>query len=235
MDEQNNNQNNYSYTPGVKHYWKECLGMMIAAFLGGFLAIYFVADQVFDKHNQPKQYAPERFERRMMNDFNKMYERERKAFERDFGNFDMDFGYDINKNLSQQIEKDFNRIEEQNKKAFDKMFGNKTIKKMPKSAVNPFLLPDMTMDSVKIKTELENNKYKVVIGLKPFQNDESKINYNVSGRKLTVFGSSKVKDKKYEQDISFSHDFILPLNSDIANISKKKDGNNLIIEVPLKD
>ena len=93
----------------------------------------------------------------------------------------------------------------------------------------------MTMDSVKIKTELENDKYKVIIGLNAFQGDESKINYNVAGRKLTVFGSSKVKEKKYEQDMSFSQDFLLPYNADIANISKKKDGNKLVIEVPLKD
>ena len=235
MEEQNNTENNYSYNQGIKNYWKECLGMLIAAFLGGFLAMYFVADQVFDKHNQQRQFSPNRFERQMMNDFDRMYERERKAFERNFGKFDMDFGRDINRNLGLEIEKDFNRIEEQNKKAFDKMFGNKTVKKTEKSAINPFILPDMTMDSVKIKTAYENNKYKVVIGLKPFQDDESKINYNVSGRKLTVFGSSKIKEKKFEQDISFSQDFILPSNADIANISKKKDGNKLIIEVPLKD
>ena len=31
------------------HCWKMCLGMIVAAFIGGFLATYFVADQVIER------------------------------------------------------------------------------------------------------------------------------------------------------------------------------------------
>ena len=169
----------------------------------------------------------------MINDFNKMYEREKKAFDRDFGFFEPDWYNNAEKKFNAEL----NKNKKQNALNFSGgLFGeNKRENKIPKAVLNPFIIPDMTMDSVKIKTELENDKYKVIIGLNAFQGDESKINYNVAGRKLTVFGSSKVKEKKYEQDMSFSQDFLLPYNADIANISKKKDGNKLVIEVPLKD
>ena len=98
-----------------------------------------------------------------------------------------------------------------------------------------FGLPIFMMDSVKIKTEFDDNKFNIIIGLKSFQNDANKINYNVEGRKLTVFGSSQVQDKEYEQDVAFSQDFILPENADTANISKYKDGHKLIISVPIKE
>lgn len=236
MEENNNTENNYTHKniysnePSSAKYWKELLAILVAAFFGGFLAIYFVADQVFDKHyNNSIHIAPNKFERQIFNDFNKLYERERNAFDRDFAKFENDFHYDFNK----KFERDFNLPN--NKKSFDKLFGNNNAHKKTQPVLNPFIIPDMTMDSVKIKTEFENNKYKVVVGLKAFQGDESKINYNVSGRKLTVFGSSKVKDKQYQQDISFSQDFILPYNADISKITKTKDGNKLVIEVPLKD
>lgn len=234
MEENNNSQNQYTQNnTNFNRYWKECLAMIIAAFLGGFLAMYFVADQVFDKHHSQGYFSPDSFERRMINDFNKMYEREKKAFDHDFGFFEPDWYNNAEKKFNAEL----NKNKKQNALNFSGgLFGeNKRENKIPKAVLNPFIIPDMTMDSVKIKTELENDKYKVIIGLNAFQGDESKINYNVAGRKLTVFGSSKVKEKKYEQDMSFSQDFLLPYNADIANISKKKDGNKLVIEVPLKD
>ena len=54
-------------------------------------------------------------------------------------------------------------------------------------------------------------------------------------RKITVFGSSKHIEDGYEQDIQFSQDYILPKNADIANVTKEKDGNRLIISVPIKE
>ena len=80
-----------------------------------------------------------------------------------------------------------------------------------------------------------DDKFNVIVSLKPFQGDESKVNYNIQGRKLRVFGKSKVTDKDYEHDIEFSQDFILPENADTAKISKVKDGKKLIISVPLKE
>lgn len=216
---QNNTQEPIKETKVNDNHWKECFGMLIAAFLGGFLAMYFVADQVFDRHHAPRPFYPDRFEKQMMKDFEKMYERDMKAFEHDFDTF----GFDMNKN-----EKKF--------KFFGSDFTKSGKEQKPWAAViNSFDLPDMPNDSVNIKTEIDNDDYKIKIGLTPFNGDDSRINYNLKDKKLTVYGNSTIKDKNFEQDIAFSQDFILPKNADTKKIKREKDGNNLVIEIPLKN
>lgn len=193
MEENKNNEQNQNVC-FENHCWKKCLAMIIAAFLGGFLAFYFIADQMVYKYSI-RHFNPKKFEKRMFDDFEKSYKKDMKSFD------------DIFKK-------------------------NDYVHKMKKDDLN---VPLFFMDSVNIKTEFKDNNFDIIIGLKPFQYDENKINYNISGRKLTVFGESTVKDNKMEQDISFSQDFILPVNADTANIKKIKDGKKLIISVPIKE
>ena len=190
-----------------KHCWKQCLAMVIAAFLGSFLAFYFVADQMMlRKQMLPHFMPPHHFEKRMFDDFERMHQNQKhdidKMFEKDMEAFKEAFS----------INKDFER----------RMFSD-------------VRMPKIMMNTVKIKTEFNDNVYNVIISLKPFQGDENKINYNINGRKLTVFGKSQIKEKNYEHDVSFSQDFILPENADISKVSKTKDGNKLIISVPMKE
>lgn len=195
------------------HCWKKCLAMVIAAFLGGFLACYFAADQMFERMEK-RHFEPHRFEKRMLKDIDRMYKQDKRAFNDAF---------------------DIEKMYKQDKKAFEDAFNPDRMKKIkhPPMPIMP-PMPDFMWEGVKIKSEIDDNMYKVTIGLKPFQDDENKVNYNVNGRKLTVFGSSSVKDKHSENDISFSQDFILPDNADIANISKIKKDHKLIISVPIK-
>ncbi len=191
MEENNNNERkNICFE---NHCWKKCLAMIIAAFIGGFLAFYFVADQMMYRYNH-YYFNPKKFEKRLFDDMERSYKHDLKSFEK--------------------IMKKYN---------------------MPKMKTNDLNMPFFMMDSVKIKTELEDNNFEIIIDLKPFQYDENKVNYNIKGRKLTVFGQSMVKDSDMEQDISFSQDFILPINADIENIQKIKDGKKLIIQIPLKE
>ena len=190
-----------------KHCWKQCLAMVIAAFLGSFLAFYFVADQMMHRNPMPHHFMPpHHFEKRMFDDFERMHPHPKfdpdKIFEKDMEAFNKAFN----------INKDFER-----------------------RMLSDFGIPKIRMNSVKIQTEFNDNVYNVIINLKPFQGDEGKINYNINGRKLTVFGKSQIKEKDFEHDVSFSRDFILPPNSDISKISKIKDGNKLIISVPMKE
>ncbi len=182
------------------HCWKMCLGMVIAAFIGGFLATYFVADQVIErqfKKHVPPVHHPARYERNPFDEldrFDEIYEKNLREFERTFENY----------------------------------------KKFDTPSIHMPAMPDLMHDSVKIKTDFDDDEFKVIVGLKPFQNDENKVNYNIRGRKLTVFGDSHINDNGYEEDVSFSQDFILPKNADTANIIKQRRGNKLVISVPLK-
>ncbi len=192
--QENNLRNEDKHICFESHCWKKCLAMVCAAFVGGFLAFYFVADQMMHKYSR-HHFNPQRFEKRMFDDMDRMYRRDIKAFEDSF-NFR---------------------------------------KKAHKMKAPEFAMPVFMMDAVKIKTEFDDNKFNIIVNLKPFQDDADKINYNVNGRKLTVFGSSEVKDKDFENDIAFSQDFILPENADTSAITKSKDGHKLIISVPLKE
>ncbi|MBE7704719.1 MAG: hypothetical protein E7Z90_02755 [Cyanobacteria bacterium SIG29] len=197
--EENNNNNERKHVCFENHCWKMCLGMVIAAFLGGFFAFYFVADQVMNRFHYPYMMQPHhpihhpyKMEKRMFDDMERMYQNDMKAFDK----------------MMKKVQRPMRR--------------------------NAFDMPFYMMDSVKIKTEFDDNKFNVIVCLKPFNGDENKVNYNVSNRKLTVFGSSQVKEEGLEQDIEFSQDYILPKNADIENITKVKDGNKLIISVPIK-
>ncbi len=193
MEENNNNQEN-KHICFEKHCWKQCLGMVIAAFLGGFLAFYFVADQTMEKLHYRHMSKPHRMEQQMLHDMHKMYK--------------------------------------QDMKAFDDMFKKQHMRKFKEPS---FGIPFFMMDNVKIKTEFEDNKFNIIVCLKPFGGDENKVNYNVEGRKITVFGSSQHIEDGYEQDIQFSQDYVLPKNADTENITREKDGNKLIISVPIKE
>jgi len=184
------------------HCCKKFLGVLLAAFLGGFLAVYFVTDQIMERSFM-KYYPPmpPKFEKKFMKDIDRMYEHDMKTMDNTFRKFD------------RQFDRHFDKMSKMNR---------------------PDRMQPLFTDPVKIKSELDDNKFNVFIDLKPFQNDESKVNYNVDGRKLTIFGKSAVKDKDFVQDISFSQDFVLPSKADIANITKTKDDNKLTITVPLK-
>ena len=187
------------------HCWKKCLAMVLAAFAGGFLAVYFVSDQIAERHiqkYQSKHHAPKYDNYLKRQKIDPIYERNLREFERAFEHDDLD--------------DDFLSL------------------KMPEIRMPEIRMPDFTADGVNIKTDIDEDEYKIKIGLTPFNDDESKINYNVTGRKLTVFGSSEVKNDNYSENIAFSQDFILPDNADRTAIKKVKKGKTLIISVPLK-
>lgn len=171
--------------------WKKCLLIAFFAFIGGFLATYFVMDNMIERQfrHHSKMFQPRIIERQIYNDFDKIYKKEMKEIDK-----------------------------------FHKKFEN----------FNNIAMPIQMVDTVKIKSEIDDDNYEIIIDLKPFNNDENKIKYNVNGRKITVYGNSQVKDNYYEEDISFSQDFLLPQNADTTKIKQIKEFNKLIISIPLK-
>lgn len=127
---------------------------------------------------------------------------------------------------------DYERMQKRELQEFEKLFRHFP---SPRFHEDTFSIPDFMMNPIKVKTDFEDNIFRVIISLKPFQEDENKVHYNVRGHKLTVFGNSHVDEKNHKEDISFSQDFILPDNADIAKISKVKDGDILVISVPIKE
>ena len=227
----NNEQNNIPEEP-VKpehkhicfenHCWKMCLGMVIAAFLGGFLATYFVTDQIMER--QLHKYEPKHIQLEYP-DFSEIEDMQNQQPD------DLKRIFDFVKTKNLRNIQDF---EEKWEKDFDDNFDKELERQYKRIGKKPFEMPRFNSDGIKIKTNVDDDKYEVIVGLKPFQDDENKINYNINGRKLTVFGSSEIKDKQRSESINFSQDFILPENAETMDIEKKKYGNKLVISVPLK-
>ena len=96
MDENNNlnNENNENLNNKAQdvnkhicfenHCWKMCLGMVIAAFLGGFLASYFVVDQMAERQYKRFSYSPFLYENRILNNHDRIYQKNLKEFEKVF-------------------------------------------------------------------------------------------------------------------------------------------------------
>ena len=194
MEENNKPENNEEkkHICFKNHCWKNCIATIIAAFLGGFLAMYFVTDQVMERCHKDHLMLS------------------------GLSNID-----DFNKNIE-----------------FNRKYNEKMMKKQARQMKthSPFATDTIFIfEPVKITSYFKDDDLNIVISLKEFQGDENKINYNISGNKLTVFGESKIRNGKKEEDIAFSHDHILPDNSDTANIKKVKAGDNLIISIPLRE
>ena len=226
MEENNNNEEQVVQEQEKKHIcfknhcWKMCLGMVVATFLGSFLATYFVADQIMQR--RLFQYTPPIIHHQPFEDLEKMNRNSTDDLRRFF---------DIlsRKNIQSIID-----YEDEWERDFDDDFDRNLENHFNRIGKKPFEMPHFMSSAVKIKTDIDNDKYDVIINLKPFQNDESRINYNIQGKKLTVFGKSEIKEKNRSENIAFTQDFLLPENADTMNIQKQKDGNKLVISVPLK-
>ncbi len=115
--------------------------------------------------------------------------------------------------MIQQDQKDFGRLEE----------------KMMESPFIPRMRP-MIVNLVK-----ENEEYKVIVDLNPFDGDEKGIKVDVSGKILTVLGEIDRKSFGNEKIINFTQSYYLDEELDIEKMVKEKKGNKYIITIPFED
>ena len=97
---------------------------------------------------------------------------------------------------------------------------------------NPF---EPKMRPMLVNLVKENDEYKVIVDLKPFDGDEKGINVNVNDKVLSVTGEL---DKKYhgnERIINFTQSYYLDDNLLIDRMTKEKKGDKYIITIPYED
>lgn len=80
----------------------------------------------------------------------------------------------------------------------------------------------------------EDNKYKVIIDLKPLDNNENLIDFDIDDNVIKISGTSEKQDSHREQIINFSQAFYVDEEINSDNISTEKIGNKYIITVPFK-
>ena len=101
--------------------WKKCLAMTLAAFLGGFLAVYFVADRTYH-HKESKKFRY--FNNNRYNNYPRYNDYD------DFKIFDDDFWFDDGFFMPNYARKQIKRMEREQ---------NKMLKNMAKLPGQPLL------------------------------------------------------------------------------------------------
>lgn len=81
----------------------------------------------------------------------------------------------------------------------------------------------------------ENDSYKIIINLKPFNNDPKNIKVDIKENKISISGQEEKTGKNAEQVYAFSQSFVLPEKIEVDKVLKEKSGNKYIITLPIDD
>ena len=97
---------------------------------------------------------------------------------------------------------------------------------------NPFVpkMRPMLVNLIK-----EASEYKVIVDLRPLDNDEKGVNVNLEDNILTISGEIDKKMHGNEKIIRFSQSYYLDQKLETDKISKEKKGDKYIITIPFEN
>lgn len=156
--------------------WK-FLGIVLATFIGAYLAFYFVVDTTFNRMTNPE------YQMRKMEKIMKHQERRMQKFE-------------------------------------DKMMQN------------PF---EPTVAPTLVNLIKEADEYKIIVDLKPLDNNENNVNVKTDNNTVTISGRVEKNGRRGEQIMNFSQSFLLDEKFNPDNITKEKKGSKYIITIPFEE
>ena len=77
------------------------------------------------------------------------------------------------------------------------------------------------------------DSYKFIIDLKPFKGNQNAINLDVNGSMLTISGECTTDKRNSEIVTNLSETYDLGKDADFDKMSKKKEGDKLIVNIPI--
>lgn len=86
-----------------------------------------------------------------------------------------------------------------------------------------------------IQVEKTEDVYKIIIDLKPFNNDERNVKVTREGETLTVGVAGEIKKHSKDLIVHLTQKFIFPDNADLDDMSKFKEGSKYYIVVPIRE
>lgn len=101
-----------------------------------------------------------------------------------------------------------------------------------KMTENPF---EPRMRPMLVNLVKESSEYKVIVDLKPLENNEKDVNVNIKDRIITVSGELDKNSFTGEKIINFSQSYYLDEDLETDKISKERKGDKYIITIPFKD
>lgn len=85
-----------------------------------------------------------------------------------------------------------------------------------------------------IKVERNSQNYKIVIDLKPFDNNEKNIEVTTEGNSLTINAAGENKKHGHNEIVRLSQTFSFDEDVDLEKINKIREGNEYIIVIPIE-
>lgn len=85
-----------------------------------------------------------------------------------------------------------------------------------------------------IRVEKNPDNYKIIIDLRPFDNDEKNVEVAANGNVLTVTAAGESKKHGHEMITKVSQNFMFDDDVDLSKINKIREGSNYIIFVPIE-
>lgn len=84
-----------------------------------------------------------------------------------------------------------------------------------------------------IRAEKDADNYKIIIDLKPFDNDEKNVEVTTNGNVLTVTAAGAVKKHGTEHVLKVSQSYSFNDDVDLNKLTKIREGNEYIIFIPI--
>ena len=85
-----------------------------------------------------------------------------------------------------------------------------------------------------MRVEKNPDNYKIIIDLRPFDNDEKNVEVTANGNVLTVTAAGETKKHGHEMITRVSQNLMFDENIDLSKITKIREGNDYIIFVPVE-
>ena len=86
-----------------------------------------------------------------------------------------------------------------------------------------------------IHVEKTKDDYKIIIDLKPFDNNEKNVEISTSGNILSINAAGEKNTKNKTEVLKYNQNFTFGDDVDLNNISKVREGNKYIITVPIEE
>ena len=84
-----------------------------------------------------------------------------------------------------------------------------------------------------IKVEKTPQNYRIVVDLRPFDNDEKNVEVNTNGNSLMVTAVGEHNKHGHNEIVRISQSFSFDDDTDLSKITKIREGNDYVIVVPL--
>lgn len=85
-----------------------------------------------------------------------------------------------------------------------------------------------------VHMEQTNQGYKLIIDLKPFDNNAENISVSKEDKTLTISGRAVKKTNNREQISRFQQSYMFGDNVELADLTQKVEGHYLVIKIPTK-